>query len=81
MNSLDLETAIALVDAMSEIGVEAEERKDYSGRGMYGATCVAIVSDDPRAAAALAYCAGLMGLDWDQVPARTDSMGRGVVIY
>ncbi len=83
--ALSIEQVEALVQSMRAFDIEAEVRPDYSGRGMYGRTCTAIVSDDPRVMAALAFVAGMLadeaGIDFDDLPTRTDSMGLGVVIY
>jgi len=49
-------------------------REDYTGRGMYGRTCVAIVSHNPNAVIEKAAQAGLTG-------ASTDSMGMRTVVY
>lgn len=77
---MDVEQAQELVDALDELGYDAEVYEGYSGRGMYGSQVTAITSDsDIRMA--LAYVAGQTGLDFEEVPQRTDSMGRGVVIY
>lgn len=58
-----------------------EVRPDYSGRGMYGATCPAIVLTNPDDLIALAYAAGEIGMSFDEVPQRTDDMGMGIVVY
>lgn len=83
--SLSVEQVEALVQAMQTLDVEAEVDPNYSGHGMYGRTTVAIVSDDSRAMAALAFAAGQLaeetGIEFEDLPTRTDSMGRGVVIY
>lgn len=84
--SLSIEQVEALVQAMQALDVEAEILPDYSGRGMYGRTCIAITSDTSgRAQMALAFAAGQLadeaGIDFDDLPTRTDSMGLGVVIY
>lgn len=58
----------------------------YSGRGMFGATCIGVVVDDPTDLADLIgalMCAGeddlAAGL-MDQ-PRATDNMGRGTIVY
>lgn len=82
---MKIEQVEALVQAMQDQDVEAEVLPDYSGRGMHGTTCVAITSDDPRAQMALAFAAGQladeMGIEFEDIPRRTDSLGMGVVIY
>lgn len=58
-----------------------EVRDDYSGRGMYGAQTIAFVGP-PDMVAAIAYAAAEMDLPYDDVPARTDQMGRdNIVLY
>lgn len=49
-------------------------RDDYSGRGMFGKSCYGIVCDDANECIAEAGALGLRG-------ARTDSMGRSVIVY
>ena len=46
-------------------------RLDYSGRGMFGAKCLAIDCDDPM------DCIAEVGIPG----AKTDQMGRGSVVY
>ncbi|SHX75028.1 Uncharacterised protein [Mycobacteroides abscessus subsp. abscessus] len=65
---------------------------DYSGRGMYGKECLAVILDDsnltPAVTAELAYVladadddvADLIDRIWS-LPTYTDSMGRRTVIY
>lgn len=59
-------------DVASEIG--GEVRYDYSGRGMYGKTCVGIVGDDATEIIEETSARGLRG-------SRTDGMGRQVIVY
>lgn len=78
-----------LEEAAIDAGIEVSKRDDYSGRGMYGSTCHAIVTDDPiKLLGALAD--GLLNnyIDPDDYPnidsfegLTTDSMGLGSVIY
>jgi len=49
-------------------------RKDYSGRGMYGETCVGIVTGDPTGCIEEAEARGVRG-------AVTDSMGLSIIVY
>lgn len=49
-------------------------REDYSGRGMYGATCYGIVTDDATNCLEIAGEHGLKG-------ARTDGMGLKTIVY
>ena len=56
----------------------ARVREDYSGRGMYGDTCVAVVTDD---ASAVNWAAGKLDVSWKDTPRRMDNMGLDVVVY
>ena len=68
-------------------------RTEYSGRGMYGATCPAIVFDEPiteaMIGAAICMAAHVEGVDdndsidiiYDVVPQRRDNMGLGWIVY
>jgi len=49
-------------------------RDDYSGRGMFGASCVGIDGDYATPIIEAAAAAGITG-------ARQDSMGKGVIVY
>lgn len=49
-------------------------RENYSGRGMFGRTCLAIVCDSPKACIAAAAKKRIVG-------ASTDNMGLSYVIY
>lgn len=59
------------IKAASEGGDNRRLHADYSGRGMFGRTCWSIYCDDPEDVLAEV---GLKG-------AKTDSMGRGSVVY
>lgn len=69
-------------------------RTDYSGRGMFGRTCLAFTGDDPTTFIVAVISAALVREDgdtitcWDVVDAlggigdtRTDDMGLGTVTY
>lgn len=49
-------------------------REDYSGRGMYGAQCLAVVCDDPDACLEVAGSKGIRG-------GVVDSMGLSYIVY
>jgi hypothetical protein len=49
-------------------------RQHYSGRGMYGASCVGIAGDNATDIIEAAAAAGITG-------ARHDSLGLGVIVY
>jgi hypothetical protein len=67
-----------IVRALEEEGIDASIREDYSGRCMYGATCVAIVCDDP---VAVGFAAGKARIPSKDRPKRQDNMGRSMVLY
>lgn len=79
--------AQALIDLLYDAGLEV--REDYSGRGMYGKTCVGFVVEN---GAELRTVAELVGNEEDEYTraelvilfrqARTDSMGRdSTIVY
>jgi hypothetical protein len=49
-------------------------RSDYSGRGMFGAQCVGIVTSEPMTVIKEAAARGIRG-------AKTDDMGLQTIIY
>lgn len=80
---------------LEEKGYEAEVREDYSGRGMYGTTCPALVTDAEAMQVAFAVAEGLRQFDPElehdmgelmfraqrMVPERSDSMGKSKRVY
>lgn len=57
-------------------------RDDYSGRFMYGDTCLGIVCDNDSQFALICAALGATADDWDFVGrVRSDSMGLGVIYY
>lgn len=79
-------------DYDEEVG--AQVRDDYSGRGMYGTTCIGVVIGDlrflPAITAELAYIVGELAPSDDitalteflwELPTETDSMGRSTIVY
>ena len=62
-----------------------EIREDYSGRGMYGATCIGFVVSSQRTVFRLIACmTEVLGLDQTldiTRKAATDSMGRDMIVY
>jgi hypothetical protein len=54
--------------------VDGTVRYDYSGRGMYGKSCVGIVCGNKTECIEAAARKGLKG-------ARTDAMGRHAIVY
>lgn len=87
---MKLELAKMIVDALEQNGDEAELRKDYSGRGMYGKTTAAIVTEASPILigflAAQSICdnegeEGLFDFDTRDLPKQSDSMGLSKVYY
>jgi hypothetical protein len=71
----------AVESAIDLVSQDIEVREDYSGRAMYGETCIAIVCDLPTFAVFCA-CLGSAADDWDWVSnARSDGMGLSTVYY
>jgi hypothetical protein len=64
---------IDLLENMSDFG-NRSVRNDYSGRGMYGKTCLGIVCDNPIHIIEEAAQRGLLG-------AKIDSMGQDSIVY
>lgn len=81
------ELAEALFDACDNNGINADIREDYSGRGMYGkVTCGIVVDSVADVLSCLVNNADLfVGENGERLFAdcnfRTDSMGRGTIIY
>lgn len=76
---MNLDNAHAIAEAIEDEGYDAEVREEYSGRGMFGRTVPAIVTDAPLTM--IGWAAGTLDISWDEVPTRTDSMGRQTVVY
>lgn len=79
--ALTVEQANDLVDALNSENIEAEVSEGYSGRGMYGDEVVGIILPDAKALIALGFLAADCGIELDDLPKRTDSMGRGIIVY
>lgn len=76
---MNIEQAQLIVEHMSDAGYPASIRTNYSGRGMVGTTCVAIVTENPDM---VAFYAKEAGLNSTEVPKRRDSMGKySMVVY
>lgn len=81
------------IDMIREVQTDEEiEARSYSGRGMYGESCVGVTCDNPfKVIAELAFMAGSdvaeenYSLAQDILQAlgetRSDSMGRSTIIY
>lgn len=84
---MKLDVAEQIVQSAESMGIEAELRDDYSGRGMYGETTVAVViSSWTKFAAAVAQAAVDSIIPGEVIKevrkARWDQMGRDdVVVY
>lgn len=85
-----LELYRSAVESMQNAGHEASLYEDYSGRGMYGATCPGIVTNKSGVvvgfyiAEAIADEYGPEAIyDFDEsvLPQRTDSMGLDTIYY
>lgn len=82
-------TAQQILDAAEVLGLEFEQRTDYSGRGMYGSTTVGLIVDNQtdllKAAAYAAFEIGRNGGDVDEFIAELDfsydSLGRSTIAY
>ena len=62
------------------LGVEAEVRDKYSGRGMYGDSVLAIVIDSGDEMA-IGYVWRCLGFDYDDLPSNVDNFGLRIVLY
>jgi len=75
-------------NAAEEVGLDIEVRDEYSGRGMYGKTTYAIITDSitdliPALLCHAAYDYVDIVADglFDNFKLRQDSMGLGIVLY
>jgi hypothetical protein len=71
-----METYESLLNKVKKVAeiVDGKVYEDYSGRGMYGASCVGISCDDVFACIEQAAKEGLRGAKWN-------SLGRGYIVY
>lgn len=82
----NLHAAEYLVEFLESDGYEAEIYKNYSGRGMYGSTCVGIVTNAPGVAIGEAmgeYNRERSDFSEPRIksPAHTDNMGLSTIYY
>jgi len=83
------EQAEFFINALEYNGIEAELREDYSGRGMYGKTTFAVVTEKTHLiiSAILRYLPNLEPEEYVELPdfsnftLKQDSMGLGVILY
>ncbi len=75
---MNVEQAKEIIVVLKNEDLEAAISETYSGRAMYGKTCVAIITDH---VAAVGWAAGKIGMWWDDVPKRTDNLGLSQVVY
>jgi hypothetical protein len=67
--------ATSIYEALAEAGYAP---RSYSGRGMYGSSCVAVVV---KAETELLKIGAALGSGLAGEPVRTDSLGFGTVVY
>jgi hypothetical protein len=73
--------ADALANELQLMGVDAGVYTDYSGRGMYGSTVTGIILDDQSELTDLGIAAAQLGIGREDVPRRTDNLGRRIIVY
>lgn len=86
-----IDVFIKVCELLEDHGHEADLRPEYSGRGMYGATVPAIVTEAPSVMIGILIVQVLVdaGLEtWEaaeeameMAPKRSDSMGLSKVLY
>jgi len=84
MSRLTAELAQEAVGLLRNQGYESTVRLGYSGRAMYGETCVGIVTEAGGPMVGWAITASLFFVDhdtWDMIPQRSDSMGTLMIYY
>lgn len=91
MIALTIDAANKIADFCSNYGAEIIVRESYSGRGMYGKTCVAFEcssEDECWIYFSFGYLScendeeiSLNGISVDDMPIRRDSIGLGIIVY
>ena len=61
--------------------VDVEVREGYSGRGMYGKEVTGLVVESASDLIAIGYAAAEAAIELSDLPHRTDSMGRSIIVY
>ena len=80
--ALTIDQATEVADLMANMGIhDVETLDDYSGRGMFGRTCVALTMDGTNGLLAMAYAAATLGIPFEDLPTTTDGMGYRLVVY
>ena len=72
---MELKNAKAIVDNLTNLGIDASLYENYSGRGMYGRTTAGVVVSSVGSVET-----AMKMLDIDD-RCRTDSMGLDVIVY
>lgn len=75
------QTLDALRQAADEAGVRL--RESYSGRGMWGTACIGVVVDDYEQAGEFRAALRAIHPELEKAlgSSRSDSLGRGVIVY
>jgi hypothetical protein len=73
--ALTVEQAKEILDHLDE----GEVYEGYSGRGMYGKTCVGIVTKESPIK--VGYAAAKAGIPEKDLPLRSDNMGLSTIYY
>lgn len=76
---MTLEQANQVANDLDGLGYDAEVHEDYSGRGMYGRTCVGISTNAPGVV--IGFLLAEANVDFDDLPDSTDSMGLSTIYY
>lgn len=70
--------AITLIRALEDLDLEP---CSYSGRGMYGQKCVGVPTDNITEFTLGVWLALALGEEANQLHARVDGLGRGMIVY
>lgn len=75
---MTLKQAKKIVALMEDEGSAAKVYEKYSGRGMFGGTCVGIVTDSPSL---VNYFGKQIRMKVRELPSRKDNMGLQTIVY